>query len=1437
MATLFNTKISATYEGLLKTIDNAAISATLRELTDGSGNQSGLFLNTSGDFKVTSVLEWGSLKDTGTGVTITQFVTAANGIENFNNDTTLPTSAAVKLYVDTKFATSDTLQEVLSFGNTTSGKDIAVSAGDDITFTDSSKILMGTSSDLQIYHDGSNSYIKDTGTGDLYLEASTSFFVRNADNGEVWIKGTDAGVSLRFQDAQKLITTNTGVDITGRLSGLTDPTLAQDAATKYYVDGLDAGSDLDITDGTNTGEVNLNTQTLSILGTTNEIDAVVSGQGVTIGLPTSISTNLVGNVTGNLTGNVTGDLTGNVTSTSVLANGVTATTQASNDDSTKVATTAYVKGLDNASDLDFSGDSGSGDVNLNTQTLAVTGTTNQIESIASNQGLNLKFPNAGVTLPNGSLATTQSAGDNSTKISTTQYVDSSAALYLPLAGGTMSGNTIHNDNVKSTYGTGSDAQVYHDGSNFYANNTTGQLNIDQSAVTQSIVFKVSNANALDTTALIINREGDLITGKDVTIAGDLTVNGTTTTVNSQTLSVDDPLISLAINNAANSLDIGYYGKYNDGTTRYLGLFNDASDSNKFKLFRGTTVEPTTTVNIGGAGYLAADLVVAGLEASLVTSSGDVIADTHFNSSDTNATLSTTGAGNVFLRPNGKSDTTGQVQIASSGNATFSGDATFSGSVAINSSLLSITNDAGIAGIGIRAKSDNICYLDFGDSADSNIGGINYSNANDKLNLRTGNSNKVTIDSSGKVGIGTDNPGQKLHVSGGKIEVDVTSSVGTELILKNLGVNQFSADKNYHEINFITSNTSSETTGGYVRIKGGQEVSGNDNKSYLGFWTAPNSGTVSEKMRITSAGNVGVGTNNPLAINGGSTTRLHTKAGILVSEATEVARFEGGLDGDGASAIVRINTSNDRGLYLEGGRTGVVGFGAIGTTDASGAKTESIRIANNGNVGIGTTSPNGLLHVYKSSASPTILARFENPTGEALVEIKSINDNLGVLQFADNADGNVGAIQYDHGSNSMRFKTNDAERMRLASNGNLGIGTDSPDVKLEVVVASPTDGIVADFVNSTNAGGTVAAIKLSNADAESCDVILGANRVGANFGSDFFIKLSDNIDGSNIERFRIREDGNVGIGATNPVAKLEILGAGQSPNSQSDVMAIIRNSTYNGTSTSGENKLIFGWNNHYAAAISAYKDGTANRTGFKFYTEVGYNTPVEAMRITSAGNLILGATGGNPYLAFISTGGNGNNERARIFGYADGGTYGGGLEIQTRDSSNVFQNRMRITSAGDVLFGTTGTPNGTSVYGSGFINESDDRSTLFMATSRIAAAALQIFINTNGIVGSISVSGSTTTYNTSSDYRLKEDLQDFNGLEMVSKIPVYDFKWKVDESRSYGVMAHELQEVLPDAVSGEKDAEEMQGVDYSKIVPLLIKSIQELTAKVERLEAK
>ena len=72
---------------------------------------------------------------------------------------------------------------------------------------------------------------------------------------------------------------------------------------------------------------------------------------------------------------------------------------------------------------------------------------------------------------------------------------------------------------------------------------------------------------------------------------------------------------------------------------------------------------------------------------------------------------------------------------------------------------------------------------------------------------------------------------------------------------------------------------------------------------------------------------------------------------------------------------------------------------------------------------------------------------------------------------------------------------------------------------------------------------------------------------------------------------------------------------------------------------------------------------------------------------------------------------------------------------------------------------------------------------------------------------------------------------------MDKINVYNFAWKKDKSRAYGVKAHELEKVLPQAVNGEKDAAEMQQVDYSKLVPVLLKSIQELQERIKQLENK
>lgn len=135
-------------------------------------------------------------------------------------------------------------------------------------------------------------------------------------------------------------------------------------------------------------------------------------------------------------------------------------------------------------------------------------------------------------------------------------------------------------------------------------------------VNTAIVPDANNTRDLGTTALRWNNifgkditANTLSIGADVTVSGNLVVSGDLVTLNVSTLTVEDPLIELARLNAADILDIGFYGLYVEtATNKYTGLFRDASDSDKFKLFNGLTVAPTTTVDTGGAGYSQGTLV-------------------------------------------------------------------------------------------------------------------------------------------------------------------------------------------------------------------------------------------------------------------------------------------------------------------------------------------------------------------------------------------------------------------------------------------------------------------------------------------------------------------------------------------------------------------------------------------------------------------------------------------------------------------------------------------------------------------------------------------------------------------------------------------------------------------------------------------------------------
>lgn len=129
-----------------------------------------------------------------------------------------------------------------------------------------------------------------------------------------------------------------------------------------------------------------------------------------------------------------------------------------------------------------------------------------------------------------------------------------------------------------------------------------------------------------TDTLTIGLPNDVTISNDLTISGDLTVAGTTTQTGP--VVTDNNFTGLSNNNSGNSIDFGFYGKYvESATTKYGGIFYDASTDNTFRIFTDTQTEPTTTVNTGATGYQAANLIIADLQTSAINLAGSAITST------------------------------------------------------------------------------------------------------------------------------------------------------------------------------------------------------------------------------------------------------------------------------------------------------------------------------------------------------------------------------------------------------------------------------------------------------------------------------------------------------------------------------------------------------------------------------------------------------------------------------------------------------------------------------------------------------------------------------------------------------------------------------------------------------------------------------------------
>ena len=205
-----------------------------------------------------------------------------------------------------------------------------------------------------------------------------------------------------------------------------------------------------------------------------------------------------------------------------------------------------------------------------------------------------------------------------------------------------------------------------------------------------------------------------------------------------------------------------------------------------------------------------------------------------------------------------------------------------------------------------------------------------------------------------------------------------------------------------------------------------------------------------------------------------------------------------------------------------------------------------------------------------------------------------------------------------------------------------------------------------------------------------------------------------------------------------------------------------------------------------------------------------------------------------------------NTKGLLIGTYSAGGNDGGVQLtssyELRLATNGSQ-QMLVTSGGQVQFQTYIAGGGN--VGSAFIPGANSTDYLRMLSVGTGAATLQIFGNNNGNIGSITTVGSSTSFNTSSDYRLKENIIPVpDAISRLQQLKPSRFNFKADPDRTVdGFIAHEAQAVVPECVTGEKDAVDddgnpvMQGIDQSKLVPLLTAALQEATAKIETLEAR
>ena len=506
-----------------------------------------------------------------------------------------------------------------------------------------------------------------------------------------------------------------------------------------------------------------------------------------------------------------------------------------------------------------------------------------------------------------------------------------------------------------------------------------------------------------------------------------------------------------------------------------------------------------------------------------------------------------------------------------------------------------------ATLGTELKSGTYNILTHGNSTGT---ALNFTNGAMTFDYR--NSEYMRITSTGNVGIGTTSPNAKLHVknNNGGFEVDVDNIVtdGVRLLAYDRDT---ATDRNMqYRANQHLFNISS-----------------------------------SEKMRIDSSGNVGIGVTSPSIVGG--TAKLTVNVG------------------SGTSSPVSIVNGTTDGMYIR--RYAGNGQYQIQTTSGSGNSGNLSLQSYGGNVGVGVVNPSEKLSV----------------DGNILISDTDNNKYFGSLVnliLNADSDGNSGDT-----ARNIIFQNRGSEKMRITADGNVGIGTTSPGSKLEVSSGAGANGdsiltISADTDNSTSSSNPKILMLQKGSTKTSLIEMDSSNRTHFSNGDGHYFS-----------------GGNVGIGTTSPGEKLEVEGTGELSfkinNTQyTRSLIIAQGGGFSHLKTSHSSGIAINYGQGNVGILSLFNNTTQavkiNANGDSYFNGgnvgIGTTSPGAKLHVSSSSDTILRVTSADGNAAFLDLGDASDPDGGRI-------VYDSGSNLALYTASSE---RMRITSSGNVGIGTT-----------------------------------------------------------------------------------------------------------------------------------------------------